>query len=126
MKVGVFDDGGLMGVGTALWVRDHGHEVGIVSAPAGFDALTPEKVADALHGCAVVTDLVHHPPAPATSPASASRPVLQRGVSAPLITSSRRTTRSFRRSWSGSWLRELGAKTTSVPGAGHLVMISQP
>ncbi|MEU6008675.1 NAD(P)H-binding protein [Streptomyces sp. NPDC047453] len=65
MKVVVFDDGGLMGVETALWVRDHGHEVGMVSAPAGFDALTPEEVADALHGCAVVIDLVHQPP-PAT------------------------------------------------------------
>jgi hypothetical protein len=65
MKVVVFDDGGLIGVETALWVRDHGHEVGIVSAPAGFEALTRKKVADALHGCAAVIDLVHQPP-PAT------------------------------------------------------------
>ncbi|MCL6674013.1 SDR family oxidoreductase [Streptomyces panaciradicis] len=65
MKVVVFDDGGLIGVETALWVRDHGHEVGIVSAPAGFDALAPEEVTDALHDCAVVIDLVHQPP-PAT------------------------------------------------------------
>ncbi|MGW1626011.1 SDR family oxidoreductase [Streptomyces sp. NPDC002172] len=68
MKVVVFDDGGLMGVETALWVRDHGHEVGIVSAPAGFDALTPEEVADALHGCAVVIDFVRPPPATRTFP----------------------------------------------------------
>lgn len=74
MKVVVFDDGGLMGVGTALWVRDHGHEVGIVSAPARFDALTPEKDADALHGCAGVIDLVHHPPPSARSPRRTARP----------------------------------------------------
>ncbi|WP_234381133.1 hypothetical protein [Streptomyces sp. NRRL F-5122] len=65
MKVVVFDDGGLMGVETALWVSDHGYEVDIVSAPAGIDALTPEEVADALHSCAVVIDLVRQPP-PAT------------------------------------------------------------
>ena len=76
MKVVVFDDGGLIGVETALWVRDHGHEVGIVSAPAGFDALTPQEVADALHGCAVVIDLVHQPPPapPARSPRRTARP----------------------------------------------------
>ncbi|MGW3099647.1 SDR family oxidoreductase [Streptomyces sp. NPDC001102] len=69
MKVVVFDDGGLMGVETALWVRDHGHEVGIVSAPAGFDALTPKEVTNALHGCAAVIDLVHQPlPATGTLP----------------------------------------------------------
>ncbi|MFI6876183.1 SDR family oxidoreductase [Streptomyces sp. NPDC050400] len=65
MKVVVFDDGGLMGVETALWVRDHGHEVGLVSAPTGLDPLTPEQVADALRDCAVVIDLAHQPP-PAT------------------------------------------------------------
>ncbi|WP_419664723.1 SDR family oxidoreductase [Streptomyces sp. 2-1] len=69
MKVVVFDDGGLMGVETALWVRDHGHEVGMVSAPMGLDSLTPEEVADALHDCAVVIDLAHQPcPATGTFP----------------------------------------------------------
>jgi hypothetical protein len=62
MKVVVFDDGGLMGVETALWIRDHGHEVDLVSAPAGLDSLTHDEVADALRSCAVVIDLADQLP----------------------------------------------------------------
>jgi hypothetical protein len=62
MKVVVFDDGGLMGVETALWIRDHGHEVDLVSASAGLDSLTHDEVADALRSCAVVIDLADQLP----------------------------------------------------------------
>ncbi|CAM5444132.1 hypothetical protein GCM10010329_51110 [Streptomyces spiroverticillatus] len=65
MKVVVVDDGGLMGVETALGVRDHGQEVGMVQAPRGLDSLTPKEFADALNGCAVVIDPAH-PPSQAT------------------------------------------------------------
>ncbi|RPF30434.1 hypothetical protein [Streptomyces sp. TLI_185] len=58
MKVVVFDDGGLMGVETALWIQDHGHEVDLVSAPVGVDSLTHNATADVLRSCAVVVDLV--------------------------------------------------------------------
>ncbi|MFJ3671128.1 SDR family oxidoreductase [Streptomyces sp. NPDC090106] len=69
MKIVVFDDGGLLSVETALWVRDHGHEVVMVPAPAGLDPLTREEIADALHDCAVVIDLAHQPsPATGTPP----------------------------------------------------------
>ncbi|MBO1332463.1 SDR family oxidoreductase [Streptomyces sp. VRA16 Mangrove soil] len=75
MKVVVFDDGSLMGVETALWVRDHGHEVAVVSAPEGLDALPPQEVTDALRGCAVVVDLLHQPsPATGTFPARKDPP----------------------------------------------------
>ncbi|MEU1231426.1 hypothetical protein [Streptomyces sp. NPDC005828] len=65
MKVVVLDDGSLMGVETAPRVRDHGHEAAVVLAPEGLDALTPQEVTDALHGCAMAVDLLH-PPSPAT------------------------------------------------------------
>ncbi|ROQ60116.1 uncharacterized protein YbjT (DUF2867 family) [Streptomyces sp. 840.1] len=61
MKVVVLDDGGLIGVETALWVRDHGHEVGLVSAPGGLDLLTRDEIAEAVQGCSVVIDLCHQP-----------------------------------------------------------------
>jgi hypothetical protein len=53
MKVVVMDDAGLLGVETALWVRDHGHEVEMLSAPHGPDSLTGEEITEALHGCSV-------------------------------------------------------------------------
>lgn len=61
MKVVVFDDGGLIGVETALWVRDHGHEVDVISAPEGLHSLSREETAAALHNCAVVIDLSCQP-----------------------------------------------------------------
>jgi uncharacterized protein YbjT (DUF2867 family) len=61
MKVVVFDDGALIGVETALWVRDHGHEVDVISAPEGLDSLAREEIAEALHNCSVVIDLSHQP-----------------------------------------------------------------
>ncbi|MFG2357392.1 SDR family oxidoreductase [Streptomyces sp. NPDC048521] len=61
MKVVVLDDGALIGVETALWVRDHGHEVDMLSAPHGIDSLTREEIAEALHDCSVVIDLCHLP-----------------------------------------------------------------
>ncbi|MEV5172500.1 hypothetical protein AB0L10_15775 [Streptomyces flaveolus] len=59
MKVVVFDDGGLMGVETALSVRDHGHEVDLISAAKGFDSLTREEIARSLRDCSVVIDVSH-------------------------------------------------------------------
>ncbi len=38
MRVVVRDDSGLIGVETALRVRDHGHEVELLSAPQGLDS----------------------------------------------------------------------------------------
>src|SRR4051812_28225864 len=61
MKVVVFDDGGLIGVETALWVRDHGHEVDVISAPEGLHSLSREEIAAALDNCAVVIDLSCQP-----------------------------------------------------------------
>ncbi|MFE9360964.1 SDR family oxidoreductase [Streptomyces olivaceoviridis] len=61
MKVVVFDDGGLMGAETALWVRDHGHEVDLISAPGGLDSLAREEIAESLRDCSVVIDLSRQP-----------------------------------------------------------------
>lgn len=61
MKVVVFDDGGLIGAETALWVRDHGHEVGLVSASGGLDSLAREEIAESLRQCSVVIDLCRQP-----------------------------------------------------------------
>ena len=61
MKVVVFDDGGLIGAETALWVRDHGHEVDLVSAPGGLGSLTGEEIAESLRHCSVVIDLSRQP-----------------------------------------------------------------
>ncbi|MEW2080124.1 hypothetical protein AB0941_42805 [Streptomyces sp. NPDC013433] len=61
MKVVVRDDAGLLGVETALWGRDHGHEVEMLSAPHGLDSLTGEEITEALHGCSVVIDLSCQP-----------------------------------------------------------------
>ncbi|MFJ6858983.1 hypothetical protein [Streptomyces werraensis] len=63
MKDVVVDGGGLMGTETALWVRDHGHEVALVQAPDGPHAATSDEVAEALRGCSVVVDLAHQPSA---------------------------------------------------------------
>ncbi|WP_063743402.1 SDR family oxidoreductase [Streptomyces sp. NRRL WC-3744] len=59
MKVVVFDDGGLLGAETALSVRDHGHEVDLISTAEGFDSLTREEIARSLRDCSVVIDLSH-------------------------------------------------------------------
>ncbi|KAB2976273.1 hypothetical protein F8R89_32285 [Streptomyces sp. SS1-1] len=61
MKVAVWDDGGLIGVETALWVRDHGHEVELLSAPHGLDSYTREEITEVLRGCSVVIDLLCRP-----------------------------------------------------------------
>jgi hypothetical protein len=61
MKVVVWDDGGLIGVETALWVRDHGHEVELLSAPHGLDSYTREEVTEVLRACSVVIDLLCRP-----------------------------------------------------------------
>ncbi|WP_369226986.1 SDR family oxidoreductase [Streptomyces sp. R39] len=61
MKVVVFDDGGLIGVETALCVRDHGHDVDVISAPAGLHSVSREEIAAALYNCAVVIDLSCQP-----------------------------------------------------------------
>ncbi|MEV5385603.1 hypothetical protein [Streptomyces sp. NPDC052721] len=61
MKVVVFDDGGLFGAETALWVRDHGHEVDLISAPGGLDSLAREEIAESLRHCSVVIDLSRQP-----------------------------------------------------------------
>lgn len=61
MKVAVWDDGGLIGVETALWGRDHGHEVELFSAPHGLDSYTREEITDVLRGCSVVIDLLCRP-----------------------------------------------------------------
>ncbi|MFE9180568.1 SDR family oxidoreductase [Streptomyces sp. NPDC007126] len=65
MKVVVVDGGGLMGVETALWVRDHGHEVVLVQAPVpgGPHSSTCDEIAEALRGSSVVVDLAHQPSA---------------------------------------------------------------
>ncbi|MGW5664669.1 SDR family oxidoreductase [Streptomyces sp. NPDC003758] len=61
MKVVVFDDGGLIGAETALWVTDHGHEVDLISAPGGLDSLAREEIAASLRHCSVVIDLCRQP-----------------------------------------------------------------
>ncbi|MFI1702192.1 SDR family oxidoreductase [Streptomyces bobili] len=61
MKVVVWDDGGLIGVETALWVRDHGHEVALLSAPHGLDSYTREEITEVLRDCSVVIDLLCRP-----------------------------------------------------------------
>ncbi|MEV5900764.1 SDR family oxidoreductase [Streptomyces sp. NPDC052127] len=57
MKVVVFDGGGPTAAQTAQRVKDHGHEVAVVSASTGADALTGVGLADTLTGCSVVIDL---------------------------------------------------------------------
>ncbi|MFG3321295.1 SDR family oxidoreductase [Streptomyces sp. NPDC048171] len=63
MKVVVVDSGGLMGIETALCVRDHGHEVALVQAPGDPHAPISDEVAEALRGCSVLVDLAHQPSA---------------------------------------------------------------
>ncbi|MER7926060.1 NAD(P)H-binding protein [Streptomyces sp. NPDC096057] len=57
MKVVVFGNGLPTTAETAQRVRDHGHEVAVVSAPTGGDNLTEADLADALTGCSAVIDL---------------------------------------------------------------------
>jgi len=57
MKVVVLDDGRATTAETARRVRDHGHEVAVVSAPTGGDNLTEADLVDTLTGCSVVIDL---------------------------------------------------------------------
>lgn len=59
MKVVVIDDGGLAGAQTALWVRDHGHEVDLISVPQGVESLAREEVIEILRACSAVIDLSH-------------------------------------------------------------------
>jgi hypothetical protein len=56
MKVVVLDDGRPTTAETAQRVRDHGHEVAVVSAPTGGDNLTEADLVDTLTGCSVVID----------------------------------------------------------------------